>query len=44
VNLEVKVSGDKTRLRVKSLASLRQSVKANPYTAQDLEVMQKYDV
>jgi len=44
VNLDVKVSGDKTRLRVKSLASLRQSVKANQYTEQDAAVMNEYDV
>ena len=44
VNLEVKVSGEKTRLRVKSLASLLQSVKANPYTAQDADVMNQFDV
>ena len=44
VNLEVKVSGEKTRLRVKSLTSLLQSVKANPYTAQDAEVMNQFDV
>jgi MraZ protein len=44
VNLEVKVSGDGARLRVKSLTGLRQSVKANPYTAQDAEVLNEYDV
>jgi hypothetical protein len=44
VNLEVKVSGEKTRLRVKSLTSLRQSVKDNPYTAQDADVMNQFDV
>jgi MraZ protein len=44
VNLEVKVSGEKTRLKVKSLTSLRQSVKGNPYTAQDAEVLNEFDV
>ncbi|MGD0546908.1 MAG: division/cell wall cluster transcriptional repressor MraZ [Terracidiphilus sp.] len=44
VNLEVKVTGDNTRLKVKSLTGLRQSVKSNPYTAQDAEVMNEFDV
>ena len=44
VNLEVKDSGEKTRLKVKSLTSLRQSVKGNPYTAQDAEVLNEFDV
>ena len=44
MNLEVKVSGEKTRLKVKSLTSLRQSVKGNPYTAQDAEVLNEFDV
>lgn len=44
VNVEVKVSGEMTRLKVKSLTSLRQSVKSNPYTAQDAEVLKEFDV
>jgi MraZ protein len=44
VNVDVKVSGDNTRLRVKSLTGLRQSVKGNPYTAQDAEVLNEFDV
>lgn len=44
INLDVKVSGEGTLLRVRSLASLRESVRNNPYTAQDDEVMTKYDV
>jgi MraZ protein len=44
VNLEVKVSGDKNRLKVMSLTSLRLSVKANSYTEQDAEVMNEFDV
>jgi len=44
VNVEVKVSGEDTLLRVKSLTGLRQSVKGNPYTAQDAEVLNEFDV
>lgn len=44
VNVEVKVSGEGKLLRVKSLKSLRESVKANPFTAQDLDALTGYDV
>jgi MraZ protein len=44
MNVDVKVSGEGNLLRVTSLASLRASVKANPFTAEDLEAMTKYDV
>jgi MraZ protein len=44
INLDVKVSGEGTLLRVRSLASLRESVRSNPYNAQDDEAMTKYDV
>jgi MraZ protein len=44
INVDVKVSGEGTFLRVRSLASLRESVRNNPYTAQDDEVLTKYDV
>lgn len=44
VNLEVKVTGDNTRLKVKSVSSLRQSVKSRPYTDQDAEAMNDFDV
>lgn len=43
VNVEVKVSGEGTLLRVKSLTSLRASVKANPFTEQDVESLTEYD-
>ncbi|MGA9068611.1 MAG: division/cell wall cluster transcriptional repressor MraZ [Terracidiphilus sp.] len=44
VNLDVKVSGEGTLLRVKSLTSLRESVRNNAYDAQDDEALTKYDV
>jgi MraZ protein len=44
VNLDVKVSGERTLLRVKSLTSLRQSVESNPYDAQDDQAATEYDV
>ena len=44
VNLDVKVSGERTLLRVKSLTSLRESVESNPYDTQDDEAATKYDV
>lgn len=44
VNLDVKVSGERTFLRVKSLTSLRESVENNPYDTQDDEAATKYDV
>jgi MraZ protein len=44
VNLDVKVSGEGTLLRVKSLTSLRESVRNNSYDAQDDEASTKYDV
>jgi MraZ protein len=44
VNLEVKVSGEGTLLRVKSLTSLRESVRNNSYDAQDDEASTTYDV
>ncbi|HEY1257285.1 MAG TPA: division/cell wall cluster transcriptional repressor MraZ [Terracidiphilus sp.] len=44
VNLDVKVSGEGTLLRVKSLSSLRESVRNNSYDAQDDEASTKYDV
>jgi len=44
VNLDVKVSGEGTLLRVKSLTSLRESVRNNSYDAQDDEALTKYDV
>lgn len=44
VNLDVKVSGEGTLLRVKSLSSLRESVRNNAYDAQDDEASTKYDV
>jgi hypothetical protein len=40
----VKVSGEGTLLRVKSLTSLRESVRNNSYDAQDDEALTKYDV
>jgi MraZ protein len=44
VNLDVKVSGEGTLLRVKSLTCLRESVRNNSYDAQDDEALTKYDV
>jgi MraZ protein len=44
VSLDVKVLGEKTFLRVKSLASLSESVENNPYDAQDDEASTEYDV
>jgi MraZ protein len=44
VNLDVKVSGEGTLLRVKSLTSLRESVRNNAYDAQDDEASTTYDV
>jgi MraZ protein len=44
VNLDVKVSGEGSLLRVKSLTSLRESVRNNSYDAQDDEALTKYDV
>jgi hypothetical protein len=44
VNVDVKVSGEGILLRVKSLTGLRDSVRNNPYTAQDDEAATEYDV
>jgi MraZ protein len=44
VNIDVKVSGEGALLRVKSLTGLRESVRNNPYTAQDDEAATEYDV
>jgi MraZ protein len=44
VDLEVKVSGEGTLLRVTSLKSLRESVKANPFTPQEVDSLTGYDV
>jgi MraZ protein len=44
VNVEVKVSGEGTLLRVKSLNSLRESVKSGPFTEQELESLTEHDV
>jgi MraZ protein len=44
VNVEVKVSGEGTLLRVKGLDSLRESVKTNPFTAQEAETLAEFDV
>ena len=44
VSLDVKVLGENTLLRVKSLASLSESVDNNPYDAQDDEASTQYDV
>jgi MraZ protein len=44
VNMDVKVSGEGSLLRVKSLTGLRDSVRNNPYTAQDDEAATEYDV
>jgi MraZ protein len=44
VNVEVKVSGEGTLLRVKGLDSLRESVKTNPFTAQETDLLAEYDV
>jgi len=44
VNVEVKVSGEGTLLRVKSLNNLRESVKTNPFTAQETDSLTEYDV
>jgi MraZ protein len=43
-NVEVKVSGEGNLLRVKSLNSLRENVKAGPFSAQDLDALTGYDV
>jgi hypothetical protein len=40
----VKVSGEDTLLRVKSLTGLWESVRSNPYNAQDDEAATEYDV
>jgi hypothetical protein len=42
--MDVKVSGEGSLLRVKSLTGLRDSVRNNPYTAQDDEAAMEYDV
>jgi MraZ protein len=44
VNVDVKVSGEGSLLRVKSLMGLRESVRNNPYNAQDDEAATEYDV
>lgn len=44
VNVEVRVTGENTLLRVKSLTTLRESVKANPITDTDADVLNEYDV
>jgi MraZ protein len=44
VNIDVKVSGEGILLRVKCLTGLRESVRNNPYTAQDDEAATEYDV
>ncbi len=43
-NVEVKVSGEGNLLRVTSVKSLRDSVRANPITAQELDSLTAYDV
>jgi hypothetical protein len=44
VDVEVKVSGEDTLLRVKSLTGLRESRRNNPFNAQDDEAATVYDV
>ena len=44
VNMDVKVSGEGILLRVKSLTGLRESVRNNPYNAQDDEAATEYNV
>ena len=44
VNVEVKVSGEGTLLRVKGLNSLRESVKASGFSEQDMGALTEYDV
>jgi len=43
-NLDVKVSGEGTLLRVTPLKNLRENVKANPFTAQEVDSLTGYDV
>jgi MraZ protein len=44
VNVEVKVSGEGTLMRVKSLTSLRASVKANRFTDQEVDTLAENDL
>jgi DNA-binding transcriptional regulator/RsmH inhibitor MraZ len=44
VNEEVKVSGEGNLLRVTSLKSLRESVRANQFTPQEVDSLTGYDV
>ena len=44
VNLDVRVSGEENLLRVVSLQSLRDEVKANRFTEQDMDAFTEYDV
>jgi len=41
---DVKVSGEGSYLRVTSLKKLRESVKANPLTAQEIDSLTGYDL
>jgi DNA-binding transcriptional regulator/RsmH inhibitor MraZ len=41
---DVKVSGEGDHLRVTSLKKLRESVKANPFTPQEVDALTGYDV
>jgi MraZ protein len=43
-NVDVKVSGEGTLLRVKSLSRLRESVKQSEFSAQDVDAMNEFDV
>jgi MraZ protein len=44
VNVDVKVSGEGTLLRVKSLTRLRESVQSSPFTEQDVHALTEFDV
>jgi MraZ protein len=44
VNVEVKVSGEGTLLRVQGLTRLRETVQSSPFTEQDVESLTEYDV
>jgi MraZ protein len=44
VNVEVRVTGEGSLLRVKSVNSLRESVKGNPLSAQEVDSLTEYDV
>ena len=43
-NVDVRVTGEGSLLRVKSVKSLRESVKANPLTAQEVDSLTGYDL